>query len=324
VINVFHLQNFPFTEGVIDEGLVVIIELLLISLLALIWLWCYDSAKCKAILKNMRLTRSLHYMLLCLLGVFAYHLEALPIKDLFTFIRITGMLLAVFFAFQFSVVINDIFDIGCDKVSNIGRPLITQAINKDDYLNIGCVYLALGLLFSFWVSRTCTMITLLFIAFYFLYSAPPLRLKRFFPLSSFIIGIQATLAFAVGKLSFEENNAVAYYRNYLFWLVFIVFSLSSSVKDLKDIEGDKQTGVVTLPVLLGEENGRKLIAVLVFLSYCFVPYFLILAFHKTYAIVLSLGFGLINLFYIRKKSAKEKIIFFIYFIYAFLLILIVR
>ncbi len=323
LINTLHLDNFPFEKGFIDESLVSILELILISFTSLIWLWRYDHAKCKAVIKNMRLTRSLHYILLCLIGALLYSL-GLPILDLFALIRIAGMFFAVFFAFQFSVVTNDIFDIDCDKLSNPGRPLVAENLKPDEYLNIGFVYLGLSLLFGYWVSGTCLMIILLFIALYFIYSVPPLRLKRFLLISPLIIGLEAVLAFALGRLSFAENLSSGYHDSPIFWLIFIAFTLSSTVKDLKDIDGDRKSGVITLPTLFGKEGSRKIIAFLVFVSYCCAPYFIILRFNKPYGLVLSIVFGLINLFYIQRRKSQERIIFLLYFIYALLLILIIR
>lgn len=323
VINILHLKSFPLPEGVIDEGVLVLLELLLASFLALIWLWRWDPKKCRAVIKNMRPTRSLHYILLCLLGVLIHCIDT-PIKDFFMLIRILGGLLAVFFAFQFSVCLNDIFDVDCDRISNANRPLITGALDKREYLNIGYVYLALSLLFAYWVNETCVMIVLLFIALYFLYSAPPLHLKRFFPISALILGLQALLAFATGEASLSSNEAAISFHTSFFWPIFVIFSLSSNIKDLKDVKGDRQTGVATLPVLLGERTGRNIIAFLVSLSYCLVPYFLHHLFPRSKILVLTLCFALASFFYIRRKDAREGIIFLIYFIYVIFLLLVVR
>lgn len=322
-VKTLRLKNFFILEGVIDVNTVVLLELLFISFLALIWLWRYDRTKYYAILKNVRPTRSFHYILLCLLGVFANSLEA-PVKDFFMLIRIAGTLLAVFLAVQFSVIFNDIFDVECDRISNATRPLVIQALDRHEYLNIGYVCLTLSLLLAYWVNETCVMVTLLAVAFSFLYSAPPLRLKRFFPISSFIIGLQAALAFAMGVVAVGANDTTQYFPASFFWPLFIIFSLGSNIKDLKDIKGDKQAGIVTLPVLLGEKNGRNLVAFLVFLSYCLVPYFLRSLFPEAKVLVLSLCFALVNFVYIRKKNSQEKVIFLVYFIYIILLVLLVR
>ena len=319
IINTFHLKNFPFVRATVDEVLVVLLEVLFTGVLCLVWLWRYDPAKYSAVLKNVRPTRTLHYMFLCFVGVLVSVFHS-PIKDFFSLLYIVGALLSVGFAFQFSVVINDIYDLDCDRVSNAGRPLVTGALNKREYLRIGFFYLAFSILCAYWVGPTCFTLTLLFIAFYFLYSAPPLRLKRFFPVSVLVIGLQAVLAFLIGAYTFERSGVRAYLPALLLWLIFIVFFFSSNIKDLKDTSGDRETGIPTLPVLLGEEKGRKVIAFLVFLSYCLVPLFLGFVFPGFKAYLITLLFALLSFICIQKKSTKEEIIFLIYFIYVILLI----
>ncbi len=304
----------------VEEKNVVIIQLLFTLILAFAWFWRYDIKKWRALLKNFRYTRSFHYMLMVIMGL-VLCLSGGQKTDMFVLIEMLGMLCAIFFAFQFSVVVNDIFDIDCDRISNKTRPLITGILDKSEYLKIGIVYLAFALLFAFWVSSTCFMITLLFIAVYFIYSIPVFRLKRFFPISSLIIGIQALLAFLLGQLSLERYAGQHFDYPSMQWLVFIVFALSSNVKDLKDIEGDRHCKVYSLPVIFGELKARKIIATLVLSSYLITSLFLYPMFRSSIIAVLALLFGLINYFYIKTKNAREKVIFYIYFVYAFIVLL---
>ena len=92
-------------------------------------------------------------------------------------------------------------------------------------------------------------------------------------------------------------------------------------KDLKDVEGDRLSNIPTLPVMLGEARARTIIAGLVFLSYLIVPLFFYLVFFSHTFMVISIGFGIANFIYIRNQYAQERVIFFMYFAYAILLIL---
>jgi len=307
-------------RGVVEEDIVVITQLLLTLLLAVIWFLRYDSKKWKALFDNFRLTRVFHYFLMAILGLTLYFYDVRN-TDMFVLIKIAGMLAALFFAFQFSAVVNDIFDVESDRISNKDRPLVAGSLEKSEYLRIGAVYLAFSLLFAFWVSDTCFSITLIFIALYFIYSVPPFRLKRFYPLSSLIIGLEALLAFLLGQLSLETEAAEPSIYPSVLWLVFLAFLLSSNIKDLKDIEGDRQAHIPTLPVMLGEARARTIIAGLVFLSYLIVPLFFYLVFFSYTFMIISIGFGIANFIYIRKQEARERVIFLMYFAYAILLIL---
>jgi 4-hydroxybenzoate polyprenyltransferase len=299
---------------------VVITQLLFALSVIIVWFWRYDSKKWKALYCNLRFTRSIHYLLMVIVGLTLYFYDVKN-TDMFVLIRILGMLTAEFLAYQFSAMVNDIFDINCDRVSNKDRPLIVGIFDRNEYLKIGLVYLTISLLFAFWVSDTCFSIILVSIALSFIYSSPPFRLKRFFPLSSIIIGLEALLALLLGQLSLEAEGAEPSIYPSVLWLVFLTFLLSSNIKDLKDIEGDRICGIHTLPVMLGEAKARTIIAGLVSLSYLIVPLFFYLVFYSHALAITSVAFALANFVYISRKQAKEKIIFFMYFFYVFLVIL---
>ena len=301
-------------KGTVDESVVVIIELVFALLVAAIWFSLYDSRKFKAVFKDFRFLRYLCCFILITLGLVLY-LRATREIDAFIFVNILGLFGALFFAVRFSALINDIFDVDCDAISNKERPLITGVIDKSEYLKVGAVYLAFSLLFAIWVSTTCFMITLLFTGIYFLYSAPPFRLKRFFIFSSLITGIQAVLILLMGQLFLTQSNTTVFLYLPLLGLVFSIFFLGSSIKDLKDIEGDRHCRVYSLPVIFGERAGRKIVAFLVFLSYLLVPLFLYGFFYELRIFAISFLFGIINYLYIRKADSREQPVFLLYFIY---------
>jgi 4-hydroxybenzoate polyprenyltransferase len=310
-------------EGVLQDPSLLILELILAVALAGIWFWRYDRAKCAALMKNLRLIRVLHYLLLTGLGLALYFYQNV-VTDLFIFLKVIGIFGAVFFAFEFAVVINDICDVAIDEKSNTQRPLVAGVLNKEEFLRIGFFYLAFSLLFAFFVGDFCFAITLFAVVLSVLYSAPPLRLKAFFPASVVFIGAEALTVFLIGQVSLDPKGKLLPVYGPIWLLVFLVFFLSANVKDLKDVEGDRAAGVTTLPVIFGEPIARKIIACLVFLSYMAVPFVL------THSSVLSCSnllyvssfvFGIVNLWYIPRQKAKEKVVFFMYFAYVFPLLL---
>ncbi|MFA5150082.1 MAG: UbiA family prenyltransferase [Candidatus Omnitrophota bacterium] len=310
-------------KGTVDESVVVIIELIFALLVTAAWFRLYDPRKFKVVLKDFRLLRYLCCFILLALGL-ALYLGAAGRPDGFIFVKILGMSGTLFFAVRFSALVNDIFDVDCDALSNPGRPLISGSIAKSEYLKVGAVYLAFSLLFAIWVSAACFMIILFFIGIYFLYSAPPFRLKRFFIFSSFVTGLQAVLILLMGQVSLSPANTTVLLCPPLLWLAFTIFFLGSNIKDIKDIEGDRRCRVYSLPVIFGERKGRKIIAFLVFLSYLLVPFLLYGLFYELEVFILSLLFGVINYLYIRRPDSREEAVFLLYFIYfAFLGLLVI-
>ncbi|MBP7835910.1 MAG: UbiA family prenyltransferase [Candidatus Omnitrophica bacterium] len=319
VVSLLWRIPYPFLrgrmiEGTVNESVIVIVELIFALLVTAIWFRLYDARKFRVVIRDFRVSRYLCYFILLILGLVLYLRLAREV-DALIFVKVLAMSGALFFALRFSALINDIFDVDCDVVSNKSRPLITGIIDRSEYLKVGAVYLVFSLLFAIWVSAACFMITLFFTAVYFLYSAPPFRLKRLFIFSSLVTGVQAVLTLLMGQLSLAQEDTTVLLYPSLLWLAFLIFSLGSNIKDLKDIEGDRRCGVYSLPVIFGEEKGRKIIALLVLLSYLFVPLFLYDFFYKPEIVALSLLFGVINYLYIRKVASSEKPVFLLYFIY---------
>jgi len=316
-----------FTIDKLAMNRVTMVELLIFSLMVATWFWRYEPSKFKALFGNFRFSRSLHYISLVILGIVFNIISNSYWQILlgnFSLIIFTGALLAIFFAFQFSVVVNDIYDVNCDKISNKNRPLAVGNLSFEEYLKAGLVYLILALLFALSVNETVFRIILIFMAVYFIYSSPPFRLKRFFPFSAAIIAIQAILAFLLGYLFLEVPEATMALPAMILWLLFFVFLLASNVKDLKDIEGDRACGVYTLPVLVGEDVARKIIGISLCASYIIVAIFLPEIFGlpiNPVVFIVSFIFGIFNLFYIIRKDAKEMIIFSFYFVYIFCILL---
>jgi 4-hydroxybenzoate polyprenyltransferase len=321
LFRVFHPFFFgKLIQGTINENIVVIIELFFAVIVAAIWFKAYNAGKFKVVIGDFRFFRYFGCAILISLGLVLY-LGAARVVDALIIVRILGLFAALFFALRFSAVINDIFDVDCDRASNRNRPLITGLISESEYLKVGLVYLAFALLFAIWVSQSCFIITLLFSGIYFLYSAPPYRLKRYFIAASLITGIQALLIVLMGQLSLALPDTTILLPLPLLLLVFLVFSLSSNIKDLKDVTGDRLCDIHTLPVLFGEEKARKIIAFLVFLSYLSASILLYAVFYATGIIWISFLFGFVSYLYIRRENSGERIVFLLFFLYLLMAVL---
>ncbi|MBL0016304.1 MAG: UbiA family prenyltransferase [Bacteroidetes bacterium] len=91
------------------------------------------------------------------------------------------------------------------------------------------------------------------------------------------------------------------------WSVFILvpLSLAANFIDLKDIAGDKATGVATLPVLLGERNARLVIALATLATYVMGGILL----DVVWPYPLNAGAALLHIYFLYRKPYNEKLIF---------------
>ena len=91
--------------------------------------------------------------------------------------------------------------------------------------------------------------------------------------------------------------------------ILIMVTLAIQFKDMKDVDGDKQDGVITLLTLF-PKNGPKIVGLCFALSILLIPIFL--SFYFLY--VFALPMAIIGYRLIVKKPYKEKPIFVLRFI----------
>ncbi|OAY66731.1 putative homogentisate phytyltransferase 2, chloroplastic [Ananas comosus] len=156
--------------------------------------------------------------------------------------------------------INQIYDIGIDKVNKPYLPIAAGDLSVQSAWFLVLFFAAAGLLIVSW--NFGPFITSLYCLGLFLgtiYSVPPFRLKRY-PVAAFLIiatvrgfllnfGVYYATRAALG-LTFQWSSPVAFITAFvtLFALVIAI------TKDLPDVEGDRKFQISTLATKLGVRN----------------------------------------------------------------------
>ena len=242
---------------------------LMIFMELLIFQFYSKKEKFLAIFKNIRFPQMIFNWGLLLIGLglgFFYFPQNFKI-DLFQSLIILNLLLIVLFAWLNSVIVNDIFDLDIDKMTNKERPLIKGIFNQQEYNEIGLIFLLISLICSLVVGFKVFFVVIVYVFLTWIYSAYPFRFKRFFPISLIIASFSSLLFLLIGYISVSQDQSLIDFPWKIGIFLFFVYSLILAVKDFKDIESDGKFGVKTLPVLLGEEKARFLLAILVFVFY---------------------------------------------------------
>lgn len=276
--------------------LTILFLLCLAVIQSLVWLYLYDRKIAKALLQNLKLLRAGHYVGLAVLGaLFAFYTFpalSFDLKSLF------AALLSVFFAFEFCLVYNNIYD-----------NQIPKNIKKRQYEKISYGLLFFSLFFAALTNIFATVFLFLAIIVGLYYSIPPFRLKRLGFLNNLVVGLISTLVCGIGFLSQLPNISKIPIGPGL--TVFITFSLAANIKDLKDRERDEKEGIKTLPVLLGDKKGLKAVALLTSASFFIAP--ALLGFSSLS--IIGAFFGTLN-YFLLNKIRKEEVTFFLYFVFA--------
>jgi chlorophyll synthase len=163
----------------------------------------------------------------------------------------------------FSQVVNDYFDRDVDRINEPNRPTAANMLSTRTIVVVAAVLGALALAIAFALGRTVGELALAGMVLALLYSTPPFRLKA----------RNGWLANAACALSYEGfawlGGTAAFGPITLGGVVLaLVFSLGAhglmTLNDFKSVEGDRQLGLRSIPVMLGEK--RALLQAVTFIN----------------------------------------------------------
>ncbi|MEI7695401.1 MAG: UbiA family prenyltransferase [Chlorobium sp.] len=175
------------------------------------------------------------------------------------------LLFAIFLMFGplgtgFSQSVNDCFDLDLDRVNEPSRPIPSGRLSEKEGLwnSIIALLFAIGLGLFFWLHiggvRGLVILISISVALFvaYIYSAPPLKLKKN------ILASAPAVGFSYGLAPFLSANALfGDIRPEALWLASLNFFMAVALiilNDFKSAEGDKEGGLKSLTVMIGARN----------------------------------------------------------------------
>ncbi len=220
---------------------------------------------------------------------------------------------------MYAMGVNDIADIDIDKISNSGRPLVRGELSVDDVKNANLIFLIWALVGGFLAGYYAMFMVVVALALSHIYSAPPLRIRRFPLLSTFLMSLAFLAVVLAGFYTLSGDKSIGAFPVRYLILIVVGTTLGNNVKDMKDIEGDRAAGIKTIPVLFGEKNGKRVIGTLLALAFLLVPLILGLS----GLVVPSFIAALLAYCFVNRKNYREWPVFVLYFLYIAVVILFV-
>ena len=247
------------------------------------------------LIKNSRPLRSLFYVFMVFFGAF---LAGIRYAD-----YLFAAMIAIFFIWQFAVVVNDIYDQKIDKLSNKKRPLILKILSEKRYMTVAEIFLLFSLLSGIVAGWIPFLIICLCGVLAVLYSVPPVRIRKNI-FATTVIGISSVLAFLVGY--FSQLPIFSQEIIYESIILFAAISLGVVAKDFKDYESDKKSGVKTVFTVFGLKRGIAITTVFLFIAFS-SPIFLLNTL-KDLIIILTLAV-VASLYFKKKQDYPMTIVF---------------
>jgi len=171
------------------------------------------------------------------------------------------LVFSLVYAAVFAIVTNNLEDLPTDRITNLNRPLVSGKVKPKQYLWAGIfcqVWLYCWLFIC--LSGYFGVILLHFFGMIFSYSCRPFQpQKNSSPSLKLIIGFNSLSGRTLWMDALRWRIVIFFPLEWIFFIL-IPLSLAANFVDLKDTEGDKLMNVRTLPVVLGQEKARHLIA----------------------------------------------------------------
>lgn len=158
------------------------------------------------------------------------------------------------------VILNDYYDYRVDSITDRYRPIPSGRITQKEALYAAIILLVLGFMSSLVFSINLMFVTVALIILAILYNS---RFKKMGLIGSFSFGLIEGLSFAVGIFTIGGFDQLT------LLVVISIILLHTSVNitgAIKDIEGDKKTGNLTVPVKYGINASVKIIMLLLLSS----------------------------------------------------------
>ncbi len=205
----------------------------------------------------------------------------------------TCMLLAGPLLAGYTQTLNEYYDREIDAINEPYRPIPSGAIPLPQVITQILVLLISGIVVAFaldvWAVHDFPTITVLalfgsFVAY--IYSAPPLKLKQNGWLSGYALGASyIALPWCTGHALFGELN-------WKIVVLTVVYSLAglgiAIVNDFKSVEGDRQFGLKSLPVMFGVTTAAWICVVMIDVFQAAIGVYLISIHENLYAAILLL------------------------------------
>ena len=154
-------------------------------------------------------------------------------------------------------IINDIYDLGIDKVNRPERPLPSGKISKNSALILYFLFIAASLILSWFINLYAFIIVIIATILLVLYSK---FLKRVLFIGNILVALLTGLVFIFGGVAVRNPSAAIIPALFAFLINFI----REIVKDMQDVDGDKNAGVNTFPIRYGFQKSKILILLITF------------------------------------------------------------
>jgi 4-hydroxybenzoate polyprenyltransferase len=272
----------------------------------------FENKKYKILFQSIFFPTRLFYYLFLLSFGFLYgaYIQKFGI-EIFNLLDVQKFLsasISVILIFAYAKIINDISDYNIDVLSNKNRMLPIGVIKKNQLQEIKYIFLFYSLLFAIITDYSFIAYWLMFFALSYIYSIPPYRLKKYYPLSFINLSILGIVVFISGlSLVFHEYAYIKLPQKEIVLYVALSFFAILHIKDFKDIDSDKKNKIFSLVHVFKFPKLLAVICVLIFTILFWKICQIIELNYVNYVLIAYLFISIMYIIYCRKTAKIDRI-----------------
>lgn len=196
-------------------------------------------------------------------------------------------------------IINDIYDIEIDKINQPQRPLPSELISTKEAYILYSLFTIISILLSIWLNLSALSIVLFSHLLLFLYSK---YLKQIPLVGNITVAFLTGLVFIFGGVVVANPSAAILPAVF----AFLINLIREIVKDMQDIEGDRQAGILTFPIKFGVLKSKHIISFFTFILLIFTFYPFIAQLYKIeFFVIVMVLVNPVMIYVIKKIYEKD-------------------
>jgi 4-hydroxybenzoate polyprenyltransferase len=218
---------------------------------------------------------------------------------------------------------NDVIDLEMDKINPIkrNRPLPSGMISKETAMQIVYISGLLGVILSMFLNPISFIFCLSYLFLFFIYSYPPIRLKKRFVIKEITVAFGYILTTLIGGTAISGSFQSTFIFAGVLYFFFSFFGMPL-FHDISDVKEDQIYGVKTMALVLSWRRKVEMITFFLLAIMTLTPFtYVSLGFNIILPIVVVAG-GLIALRFLIPITStfdnalfkKARIILYIYYI----------
>ena len=187
--------------------------------------------------------------------------------------------------------LNDYFDRDLDEINEPWRPIPGGQISLRNATILIAVWSLLSVLVGYLIHPLIGLYVVIGIVNAHLYSANPIKLKKRLWAGNIIVAVSyLVIPWIAGEIAYNPEFTLQSLLPSL--IVATLFTVSSTgtmtINDFKSVEGDRQIGVRTLPVVFGEKNAAIIAAVLINVGQFMAAAYMLMLGQNIFALIVAL------------------------------------